>query len=285
MKASRAEIISYIFNKIHTLYSESECKLIARMVAASLSNEAESKYLIEPNEIIEIEGVEKCAEELTAGRPVQYVIGRAEFCGEEFFVREGVLIPRPETEELVMWAMECAEGIARPNILDVCTGSGCIGIALKKRLHNASVTAIDLSDKALEIATENTQRLNADVRVIKDDALKGLQAVQRQTFDIIVSNPPYIPQSEMAAMHINVTEHEPHMALFVDDNDPLIFYREIARAAKRLLSEQGYLLFEIHETLATETADMLSHEGFHNVEIRHDFRQKPRMICCQPNQK
>ena len=285
MKASRAEIISYIFNKIHTLYSESECKLIARMVAASLSNEAESKYLIEPNEIIEIEGVEKCADELAAGRPVQYVIGRAEFCGEEFFVREGVLIPRPETEELVMWAMECAEGIARPNILDVCTGSGCIAIALKKRLHNASVTAIDLSDKALYIATENAQRLNADVKIIKDDALKGLQAVQGQTFDIIVSNPPYIPQSEMAAMHINVTEHEPHMALFVDDNDPLIFYREIARAAKKLLSKQGYLLFEIHETLANETAEMLSHEGFHNVEIRHDFRQKPRMICCQPNLK
>ena len=285
MRASRAEIISYIFDKIHTLYSESECKLIARMVAASLSNEAESKYLIEPNEIIEIEGVEKCTDELAAGRPVQYVIGRAEFCGAEFFVRAVVLIPRPETEEFVMWAMECAEGIARPNILDVCTGSGCIAIALKKRLHNATVTAIDLSDKALEIATENTQRLNADVKIIKDDALKGLQAVQGQTFDIIVSNPPYIPQSEMAAMHINVTEHEPHMALFVDDNDPLIFYREIARAAKKLLSEQGYVLFEIHETLATERAEMLSREGFHNVEIRHDFRQKPRMICCRPNLK
>ena len=285
MKASRAEIISYIFDKIYTLYSESECKLIARMVAATLSNEAESKYLIEPNEIIEIEGVEKCAEELAAGRPVQYVIGRAEFCGEEFFVREGVLIPRPETEELVMWAIECAESFARPNILDVCTGSGCIAIALKKRLHNATVTAIDLSDKALEIATENTQRLNADVKIIKDDALNGLQAVQGQTFDIIVSNPPYIPQSEMAAMHINVTEHEPHMALFVDDNDPLIFYREIARAAKKLLSKQGYLLFEIHETLATETAEMLSCEGFYNVEIRHDFRQKQRMICCRPNLK
>ena len=285
MRATRAEIIAYIYDSIHTLYSESESKLIARMVAASLSNEAESKYLIEPNETIEIEGIERCATELASGRPVQYVIGRAEFCGEEFFVREGVLIPRPETEELVMWAKECAEGIARPNILDVCTGSGCIAIALKKRLHNTTVTAIDLSDKALEIATENMQRLNADVKIIKDDALKGLQAVQGQTFDIIVSNPPYIPQSEMAAMHINVTKHEPHMALFVDDNDPLIFYREIAHAAKTLLSEQGYLLFEIHETLATQTADMLRCEGFHNIEIRHDFRQKPRMICCRPNQK
>ena len=285
MRATRAEIIAYLCDSIHTLYAESECKLIARMVAAALSNEAESKYLIEPNETIEIEGIERCAEELASGRPVQYVIGRAEFCGEEFCVREGVLIPRPETEEVVMWAMECAEGISKPNILDVCTGSGCIAIALKKRLREASVTAIDLSDKALEIASENAQRLNADVKIIKDDALKGLQTQQGQLFDIIVSNPPYIPQSEMAAMHINVTEHEPHMALFVDDSDPLIFYREIARAAKTLLSEQGYLLYEIHETLATQTADMLRCEGFHNIEIRHDFRLKPRMICCRPNQK
>ena len=115
--------------------------------------------------------------------------------------------------------------------------------------------------------------------------MKGLQTQQGQTFDIIVSNPPYIPQSEMDAMHINVTKHEPHMALFVDDSNPLIFYREIARAAKTLLSEQGYLLFEIHETLATQTANMLRCEGFHNIEIRYDFRQKPRMICCRPDQK
>ena len=285
MRGSRAEIINYIADSIRNLYPESECQHIARMVAASLSGDEESKFLVEPNQIVDIEGVERCAEELSTGRPVQYVIGKAEFCGEEFMVREGVLIPRPETEELVMWTMECATGIKNPKILDVCTGSGCIAIALKKRLSNADVTAIDLSDKAIEIATENSSQLNADVEIIKDDALKGLQTLQGRKFDIIVSNPPYIPQSEMAAMHINVTQHEPHMALFVDDADPLIFYREIARTAKALLSEDGFLLFEIHETLATETAEMLSHEGFHDIDIRHDFRQKPRMICCRPNQK
>ena len=285
MRGSRAEIINYIADSIRNLYPESECRHIARMVAASLSGDSESKFLVEPNQIVDIDGVERCAEELSTGRPVQYVIGKAEFCGEEFMVREGVLIPRPETEELVMWAMEGASGIKNPKILDVCTGSGCIAIALKKRLGNAEVTAIDLSEKAIEIATENSSQLNADVEIIKDDALKGLQTLQGRKFDIIVSNPPYIPQSEMAAMHINVTQHEPHMALFVDDADPLIFYREIARVAKALLSEDGFLLFEIHETLATETAEMLSHEGFHDIDIRHDFRQKPRMICCRPNQK
>lgn len=285
MRGSRAEIINYIVDSIRNLYPESECRHIARMVAASLSGDSESKFLVEPNQIVDIDGVECCAEELSTGRPVQYVIGKAEFCGDEFMVREGVLIPRPETEELVMWTMECASGIKNPKILDVCTGSGCIAIALKKLLGNADVTAIDLSEKAIEIATENSSQLNADVEIIKDDALKGLQTLQGRKFDIIVSNPPYIPQSEMAAMHINVTHHEPHMALFVDDADPLIFYREIAHTAKTLLSEDGFLLFEIHETLATETAEMLSHEGFHDIDIRHDFRQKSRMICCRPSQK
>ncbi|MBR5139062.1 MAG: peptide chain release factor N(5)-glutamine methyltransferase [Alistipes sp.] len=285
MRASRAEIVGYITDRIASLYPESECRHIARMVAAALSHEAESKYLIEPNETIEIEDLERCAEELACGRPVQYVIGRADFCGEEFIVREGVLIPRPETEELVMWAMECAEGINGANILDVCTGSGCIAISLKKRLRGATVTAIDLSDEALCIARENAEKLNAEVEFIKDDALKGLGLVDGRKFDIIVSNPPYIPQSEISAMHINVTGHEPHMALFIDDNDPLIFYREIARVAKKALSKSGFLLFEIHETLATQTAEMLSREGFHNIEIRNDFRLKPRMICCRPSQK
>lgn len=285
MRATRAEIVGYITDRIASLYPESECRHIARMVAASLSHEAESKYLIEPNEIIEIEGLEHCANELAGGRPVQYVIGRTDFCGEEFCVREGVLIPRPETEELVMWAMECAGGMTGAKILDVCTGSGCIAIALKKRVQDATVTAIDLSEEALSIARENAEKLNAEVEFIKDDALNGLGSISGRKFDIIVSNPPYIPQSEISAMHINVTGHEPHMALFVDDNDPLIFYREIARVAKNALTESGFLLFEIHETLASQTAEMLSREGFHNIEIRNDFRLKPRMICCRPSQK
>ena len=285
MKATRAEIVGYITDRIAPLYPESECRHIARMVAAALSHEAESKYLIEPNEIVEIDNIEHCTEELAGGRPVQYVIGRADFCGEEFIVREGVLIPRPETEELVMWAMECAKGMNSAKILDVCTGSGCSAIALKKRVRGATVTAIDLSEEALCIARENAEKLNTEVEFIKDDALQGLGLICGRKFDIIVSNPPYIPQSEISAMHINVTGHEPHMALFVDDNDPLIFYREIARVAKNALTENGFLLFEIHETLAEQTAEMLGREGFHNIEIRHDFRLKPRMICCRPSQK
>ena len=243
-----------------------------------MSGEDEIKFLIDPNEIIDIE-LGNVTEELSTGRPVQYIIGKTEFCGEEFSVREGVLIPRPETEELVMWTRDEAKEFPSPRILDLCTGSGCIAIALKKLIPAAMVTAVDLSIEALSIAQENATKLNADVRFLADDVLKGSPQLQNEQFDIIVSNPPYIPISEREAMHINVTKHEPEMALFVEDSDPLIFYREIAHIAQERLSKGGALLFEIHELLADETLQMLHNKGF-EAELRHDFLNKPRMICC-----
>ena len=278
MRATRAEIVSHLAACIEHLYSRQEQLRIARMVAAALSGESEMKFLIDPNEIIDIE-LGDVAEQLSAGRPVQYIIGKTEFCGEEFTVREGVLIPRPETEELVMWARDEAKELPSPRILDLCTGSGCIAIALKKLIPAATVTAIDLSAEALKIAQENATKLGADVRFLADDVLQSVPQLQNESFDIIVSNPPYIPISEREAMHINVTNFEPTMALFVEDSDPLIFYREIARITKSRLSDRGALLFEIHELLADETLQMLQSEGF-EAELRHDFLNKPRMICC-----
>lgn len=278
MRATRAEIVSHLAACIEHLYSRQEQLRIARMVAAALSGESEMKFLIDPNEIIDIE-LGNVAEQLSAGRPVQYIIGKTEFCGEEFTVREGVLIPRPETEELVMWAIQVAKEFPSPHILDLCTGSGCIAIALKKLIPAAAVTAIDLSAEALAIAQENATKLGTEVRFLADDVLQGVPQLQNESFDIIVSNPPYIPISEREAMHINVTNFEPSMALFVEDSDPLIFYREIARIAKSRLTERGALLFEIHELLADETLQMLQKEGF-EAELRHDFLNKPRMICC-----
>ena len=283
MRGTRAEIIGYISRRIAALYSPEECRRIARMAAAAWSGEREVKFLTEPNEIIEIIALEQLSDELAEGRPIQYVVGRADFYGEEFAVREGVLIPRPETEELVGWALERAEAFPNPQIVDICTGSGCIAIALKKNLKSATITAIDISDEALAIARDNATTLQADVEFIKDDVLSGLPALTDRHFDIIVSNPPYIPSSEQSAMHINVTGFEPHLALFVADDDPLIFYRHIAQRAREILTDKGVLLFEIHETLAKATASMLEGEGYTDIEIRNDFRQKPRMICCRPN--
>ena len=283
MRGTRAEIIGYISRRIAALYSPEECRRIARMAAATWSGEREVKFLTEPNEIIEIIALEQLSDELAEGRPIQYVVGRADFYGEEFAVREGVLIPRPETEELVGWTLEQAEAFTNPQIVDICTGSGCIAISLKKNLKSATVAAIDISDEALAIARENATALQADVEFIKDDVLSGLPMLNDRLFDIIVSNPPYIPSSEQNAMHINVTGFEPHLALFVADDDPLIFYRLIAQRAREILTDDGVLLFEIHETLAEATASMLEGEGYTNIEIRNDFRQKPRMICCRPN--
>lgn len=267
------------------LYSPQECRLIARMAAAAWSGDDESRFIVDPNEIIEIEDLERRAEPLANGRPIQYLLGQAEFCGEVFAVREGVLIPRPETEELVMWVAEKAREMVRLRILDVCTGSGCIAIALKKLLPAATLTAIDLSDEALSVARENGERLHAEVEFLQDDALRGMPSVGERRFDIVVSNPPYIPQAEIVAMRTNVTQYEPHMALFVADDDPLIFYREIARTARHMLSPEGWLLFEIHETLANQTMALLAAEGYTNIELRKDFRGKPRMICCQPRRE
>ncbi len=285
MRASRREIINYICDRISGLYSVEECRIIARMVAAEWSGQSETKFLTEPNDIIEIEDLESRTAPLAKGRPVQYVVGHAEFCGYDFSVREGVLIPRPETEELVLWAVEQIGGMDSPRILDICTGSGCIAIALKMLLPKARVMGIDLSSEALAIAEENAQRLGAEIEFRQDDALAGLSDLSGERFDLVISNPPYIPRRERPSMHINVTDYEPDMALFVEDDDPLIFYREIARASSRLLGEQGQLMFEIHQTLAEPTAALLHDEGYTQIELRHDIRQNPRMICCRHNQK
>lgn len=281
MRGSRAYIINYLCKQMGDLYPAEEARRLARIVAAHKCKESEIKFLIEPNEIIEIEDIEHIAKELAAGRPAQYITGECEFCGIKFAIREGALIPRPETEELVMWAAERAKDMTSPRIADICTGSGCIAISLAKLLPNAIITATDISDEAISLAKENVAHTGVEVEIIKDDALNGLQALQGENFDIIVSNPPYIPLSEQETMHINVTHHEPHIALFVEDNNPLLFYRAIARAAKEILSDNGYLMFEIHSPLSKECAEMLQEEGYIHIEVRKDLFGRDRMICCQ----
>lgn len=285
MRATRAEILRFISQQIEHLYDQRERMNIARMVAAALSGENEMKYLIEGAEVVEIPQLESKVKELSKGRPVQYVIGHSEFCGLDIEVREGVLIPRPETEELVAWVIEKAADIERPRILDVCTGSGCIALALAARVGEASVVAVDISDEALTIARGNAERLQLGVEFIKDDALAHLPNIADRKFDIVVSNPPYIPISERESMHVNVVNFEPDIALFVADDDPLIFYREIAVVAKHILADNGYLLFEIHQPLAQRTVDMLRELGYDAVELRNDCFDKPRMICTQLSRK
>lgn len=281
MEATRSEITAFIAEAVRGLYPEREARRIALTAAAALSGESEAKFLADPNQRVNIDGVERCAAQLAAGCPVQYVTGRTEFCDMTFHVDGSVLIPRPETEELVLWAEQCAADHRNPRILDVCTGSGCIAIVLAAHLPQAKVTALDISHAALETARRNASMNGVRIRFIDDDALNGMPSLAGETFDIIVSNPPYIPHSEIESMHVNVTRYEPHEALFVDDADPLVFYRAIARAARTMLSEGGSLLFEVHEAWAERTAEMLRGEGFGQTEVRNDLFGKPRMTCSR----
>jgi len=211
---------------------------------------------------------------LTEGEPVQYVLGRAEFCGRWFSVRPGVLIPRPETEELCAWIAADSKASTSPKVLDIGTGSGCIAITLQLDMPESKVTAWDISADALDVAHENAKQLGANVNFVKLDALN---AKPEGEWDVIVSNPPYICEKEKKDMAVNVLEHEPHTALFVPDADPLLFYRAITRLAVQTLSKGGRLYFEINPIYADDTCRMMRAEGMTAVELRSDMYGKQRM--------
>lgn len=211
---------------------------------------------------------------LMKGEPVQYVLGRAEFSGRWFNVRPGVLIPRPETEELCAWITADSKASASPKVLDIGTGSGCIAITLQLDMPESKVTALDISADALDVARENAKQLGANVNFVKQDALN---AKPEGEWDVIVSNPPYICEKEKKDMAVNVLEHEPHTALFVPDADPLLFYRAITRLAVQTLSKGGRLYFEINPIYADDTCRMMRAEGMTAVELRSDMYGKQRM--------
>lgn len=211
---------------------------------------------------------------LMEGEPVQYVLGRAEFSGRWFNVRPGVLIPRPETEELCAWITADSKASGSQKVLDIGTGSGCIAITLQLDMPESKVTAWDISADALDVARENAKQLGANVSFVKQDALN---AKPEGEWDVIVSNPPYICEKEKKDMAVNVLEHEPHTALFVPDADPLLFYRAITRLAVQTLNKGGRLYFEINPIYADDTCRMMQAEGMTAVELRSDMYGKQRM--------
>lgn len=211
--------------------------------------------------------------------PVQYLLGKTNFYGLDFEVNENVLIPRPETEELVEWIINenaNTDKSKKLKILDIGTGSGCIAVSLAKNLPNAEVYAIDVSKKALETAKRNAVNNNVEVTFMFQDILE-LEAL-KYSFDIIVSNPPYVRNLEKAEIKKNVLEYEPHLALFVDDHDALIFYKKIASLAQKNLLGNGQLFFEINQYLGQEMTDLLENMNFSNVELRKDIYDNDRMI-------
>lgn len=263
------------------LYGDGEAKAIARMVyevryGLSLPDIYTGKDTqLSANSQAELDGI---ARRLLQQEPVQYVLGQAEFCGRVFTVNSHVLIPRPETEELCHWLSEAhLAGDQSPcAVLDIGTGSGCIAVTLAAMHPQARVTAWDLSAEALEVARLNAKRTHVNVSFEQVDALNPPPTGSQ--WDVIVSNPPYICNKERARMEANVLEHEPHTALFVPDNDPLLFYRAIARYAQTALKAGGWLYYEINPLYADALQQMLSAMAFHDMEIRTDQYGKQRML-------
>jgi len=229
-------------------------------------------------------------EQLKKEIPVQYLLGKTSFYGLEFEVNSTVLIPRPETEELVEWIIQnqkssfdsAQDDSGKIKILDIGTGSGCIAISLAKNIPNAQVFAIDVSEKALATAQKNAEINEVNVTFISKNILEvvTLSAVEglEQQFDIIVSNPPYVRELEKLEVKKNVLDNEPHLALFVEDNDALIFYRKIAELAQKNLSPNGQLFFEINQYLGKEMVELLEKMDFKNIELRKDIFGNDRMI-------
>ena len=223
------------------------------------------------------ERVMEMARRVGGGEPVQYVLGEADFCGMSLMVNPGVLIPRPETEELVEWVAGDGD-VGR--VLDVCTGSGCIAVALARRFAEAEVEAWDVSEEALGVARMNVERCGVVVRLKRVDVLDDV-AVAREAgmgWDVMVSNPPYVCEEEAVEMEAQVLEHEPGLALFVPDDDPLRFYRQIGRVGMEALRSGGRLYFEINRRFGREVTEMLAGMGYVGVELRRDFCGNDRMV-------
>lgn len=270
--------------RLAKIYDEGEAKAIARMVYEVRYGLTMSEMLLEGEKELSSKGVrseelEEIAQRLERKEPVQYVLGEAEFGGRMFHVAPGVLIPRPETAELCQWislTANCQQPTA--SILDIGTGSGCIAVTLATEIPEAKVTAWDISAEALNIARKNAQRHHVNVQFEQVDILNGQLSTVNSQLSIIVSNPPYICRQEAKAMEQNVLDYEPHTALFVPDDDPLLFYRAIADYGLTALKEDGWLYFEINPLYADELATLLSKMSYHDIEIKKDMFNKLRFV-------
>lgn len=265
-----------------SLFDPREAQSIARIVFEDCFQLQRSQFAQATLNDTQASHLESIFSALQRKEPLQYILGQADFYGLKFKVDPRVLIPRPETEELVEWVLETIKTPSfntSPCILDIGTGSGCIPITLAKKLLGAELWGLDVSSAALELAQENAELNRAQVHWLEVDILQeAFWTKIRPTFDVIISNPPYIPEREEALMPPQVTEFEPHLALFVSDDDPLIFYRQIARFAKQYLRPNGYLFFECNEYNASEVVTMLSEMDWKEIVLQKDLSGKERMI-------
>ena len=269
-----------LWQRLVPVYGEGEAQAIARLIYEVRYGLTLSDLLMGRDSSVPEDELEQIAIRLEQQEPVQYILGQTEFCGRTFVVNKHVLIPRPETAELCQWIV-LGNGLQGcKKILDIGTGSGCIAITLAAEMPEAEVTAWDISEKALKVVEENAKRTNVHVKFEQVDILHLPSSILHLTsaFDLIVSNPPYICNKERETMEANVLEHEPHTALFVPNDDPLLFYRAIAQYGQTALKEGGWLYFEINPLYAEDLRAILSKMSYYDIEIKEDQYGKQRMI-------
>jgi release factor glutamine methyltransferase len=273
------ETITYIQDTLKSLYPAEEIRSLTRWIMEKVCGFLPYQQILHKDMQLsrtEKEHIRRIVQRLGKSEPVQYVFGETEFYGLAFEVNPSVLIPRPETEELVGHILRActAPGL---HVLDIGTGSGCIAVALARHLREAEVTAVDISEAALATAQRNARRNGVAIRFEKADILTITES-PLPSFDLIASNPPYVTESEKAAMERNVLDYEPHQALFVPGRDPLLFYRRIAAFGMEKLAEDGALFLEINAAYGSMTVDMLREKGFRQVELLRDMSGKNRFI-------
>lgn len=274
------DIERYFHSELSGLYPEGEIAMFVTMLFEAFLGWSKAQFLLHRDETINQSDLLRfhwAVEDLKKHRPIQHIIGHTDFCDCKIAVSPDVLIPRPETEEILLSVIARVPMQAR--ILDLCTGSGCLAIALAKMRPEAQVFAADISEKALQLAAKNASENKVTVTFTQCDILNDEPQLPYSLFDLIISNPPYVKESERKEMESNVLDYEPEIALFVPDEDPLRFYRAIAQYARRHLSKEGLLVLEINESLGKETSKLLQDAGF-DTTLQKDFRDKDRSIIA-----
>jgi release factor glutamine methyltransferase len=274
------EFYRHYLTKLRLIYVENEASNITKMVFESLAKISRADVIRNPEMEIEqdiFSSLNQALDQLLNHQPIQYVLGEAWFYHLKFKVSDAVLIPRSETEELVELVIQHLKSSHQKTVVDIGTGSGCIPISIKKNIPEISITAVDVSKAALDIASTNANvhQVNIDFKHV--NFLNELEREKIGMFDVIISNPPYIPNVEIQSMDKHVTEYEPHLALFVPDEDPLIFYKAILRFAKNHLSEKGNVFLETHENFASEVCALFKDAGY-EATVKNDLFEKPRMV-------
>ena len=277
-----SQIKKIFHQQLKEIYIENEIDSLFFIALEYVTSISKIEYILQKEEEISEEKLIKLKfilEKLTKNKPVQYITKKAYFYGLNFYVNEKVLIPRQETNELVDWVLMSVTHSKPIKILDIGTGSGCIAITLKKNLPLSEVFAIDISNEAIQVAQKNANDNEVEINFSQKNILEINDL--KSNFDIIISNPPYVRELEKLEMAPNVLDNEPHLALFVPDNNPLLFYEKITEIALKNLTEDGMLFFEINQYLSAETKKMIENKGFKNVTLRKDLQENYRMILAK----